>query len=122
MYTSPEEAASILRLMMEGMSVRSIERLTGLHRDTILRVLVHAGEHCETFLQTKVHAVQVNDVQCDEMWGLCRLQREKQRRGLYASRRCVLLCRHREAEQTHPLLAFRQAHSRGYRDIYGKTE
>jgi len=38
MYTSPEEAASVLRLMMEGLSVRSIERLTELHRDTILRV------------------------------------------------------------------------------------
>lgn len=69
MYTSPEEAASVLRLMIEGLSVRSIERLTGIHRDTILRVLVHAGEHCETFLQTKIHAVQVHDVQCDEMWG-----------------------------------------------------
>jgi IS1 family transposase/transposase-like protein len=69
MYTSPEEAASVLRLMIEGLSVRSSERLTGMHRDTILRVLTHAGEHCETFLQTHIRAVPVNDVQCDEMWG-----------------------------------------------------
>jgi IS1 family transposase len=55
--------------MMEGMSVRSIERLTDLHRDTILRVLVHAGAHCEQFLQTKVRAVPVRQVQCDELWG-----------------------------------------------------
>jgi transposase-like protein len=77
MYTSPEEAALVLRLMMEGLSVRSIERLTELHRDTILRVLVHAGEHFETLLQTKIHAVQVHDVQCDEIWGFCGLQREE---------------------------------------------
>jgi IS1 family transposase len=69
MYTLPKEAASALRLMMEGLSVRSIERLTNLHRDTILRVLVHAGGHCERLLQTTIHAVQVNDVQCDEIWG-----------------------------------------------------
>jgi IS1 family transposase len=69
MYTSPEEAASVLLLMMEGMSIRSIERLTDLHRDTILRVLVHAGEHCERLLQTNVQAVPVDDVQCDEIWG-----------------------------------------------------
>jgi transposase-like protein len=50
MYTSPEEAALVLRLMMEGLSVRSIERLTDLHRDTILRVLVQAGAHCEALL------------------------------------------------------------------------
>jgi IS1 family transposase/transposase-like protein len=69
MYTSPEEAASVLRLMVEGMSIRSIERLTDLHRDTILRVLVHAGEYCERLLQTNVRAVPVHDVQCDEIWG-----------------------------------------------------
>jgi transposase-like protein/IS1 family transposase len=69
MYTSPEEAASVLRLMMEGVSVRSIERLAGMHRDTILRVLVHAGAHCERLLQSTIHAVQVQDVQCDELWG-----------------------------------------------------
>jgi transposase-like protein/IS1 family transposase len=69
MYTSPAEAASVLRLMMEGLSVRSIERLTDLHRDTILRVLVHAGAHCERLLRTKIRAVQVDDVQCDELWG-----------------------------------------------------
>ena len=69
MYTSPQEAASVLRLMMEGMSVRSIERLTSLHRDTILRVLVHAGAQCETFLHRTIHAVPVREVQCDELWG-----------------------------------------------------
>ena len=67
MYTSPAEAASVLRIMVEGMSIRSIERLTDLHRDTILRVLVHAGAHCERLLQTKIHGVQVEDVQCDEI-------------------------------------------------------
>jgi transposase-like protein/IS1 family transposase len=69
MYTSPEEAASVLRLMMEGLSVRSIERLTGMHRDTILRVLVHAGAHCERLLHTTIRAIQVQYVQCDELWG-----------------------------------------------------
>lgn len=69
MYTSPEAAASVLRLMMEGLSIRSIERLTDLHRDTIRRVLVHAGGHCERLLQTNVRTVPVDDVQCDEIWG-----------------------------------------------------
>jgi transposase-like protein len=67
MYTSPAEAASVLRFMMEGMSIRSIERLTDLHRDTILRVLVQAGAYCERLLRTKVHGVPVDDVQCDEI-------------------------------------------------------
>jgi IS1 family transposase len=83
MYTSPQEAASVLRLMMKGMSMRSIERLTDLHRDTILRVLVHAGIHCERLLQGKIHAVRASDVQCDELWGFvgCKEKNDYERRA-----------------------------------------
>ena len=35
-----KKAADVCRLLVEGMSVRSIERFTGVHRDTILRLLV----------------------------------------------------------------------------------
>jgi IS1 family transposase len=55
--------------MMEGLSVRSIERLTGSHRDTILKVLVHVGDACEHFLALMVHGVPIRQVQCDELWG-----------------------------------------------------
>jgi len=64
-----EKAASILRLLVEGMSVRSIERTTGTHRDTILRLLVAVGQRCERLLEEKIRNVTVRDVQCDEMWG-----------------------------------------------------
>jgi IS1 family transposase/transposase-like protein len=69
MYTSAEQASTILRLMMEGLSVRSIERLTETHRDTILKVLARTGEYCEHFLSVMVQGVAVRHVQCDELWG-----------------------------------------------------
>jgi transposase-like protein/IS1 family transposase len=69
MYTSSEKAVLILKMLVEGMSVRSIERLTGVHRDTILRLLVLAGERCERLMEEKLQAVPVRDVQCDEIWG-----------------------------------------------------
>ena len=47
-YLPATEIASILRLLVEGMSIRSIERITGEHRDTILNVLVLVGERCQT--------------------------------------------------------------------------
>jgi transposase-like protein len=40
------EATRVLNLLLEGMSVRSTERITGIHRDTILKLLVKAGERC----------------------------------------------------------------------------
>src|SRR5437773_2340746 len=69
MYTPPEKATLILKMLVEGVSVRSIERLTSVHRDTILRILVVAGERCERLLEEKAYAIPVNDVQCDEIWG-----------------------------------------------------
>lgn len=69
MYTPTEKAAAITKLLVEGVSVRAIERLTDTHRDTILRVLVNAGERCERLLEDRIRDVPVKDVQCDEMWG-----------------------------------------------------
>ena len=65
---SPERAVYCLRMLVEGVSVRSAERLTGVHRDTILRTLVDAGERCERFLDREVQRVPVDDVQADEIW------------------------------------------------------
>jgi transposase-like protein/IS1 family transposase len=59
----------VLQLLLEGCSVRSAERISGLHRDTILKLLVTAGEQCEMLLGRLIVNVPVRDVQCDEMWG-----------------------------------------------------
>ena len=66
---SEEEIEQIIRLFVEGCSVRSIERITGIHRDTILNVLVIVGERCERLLERMVNGLPVRDVQCDEIWG-----------------------------------------------------
>ena len=65
------------------MSVRSTERLTGVHRDTILGLLVDAGRACERFLDERVRNVPVDDVEADEIWGFvwCK-QKTKNRLGL----------------------------------------
>jgi len=39
-----DKATSVLQLLVEGMSVRSIERVTQVHRDTILRLLLPGND------------------------------------------------------------------------------
>ncbi|MGA9059997.1 MAG: IS1 family transposase [Terriglobia bacterium] len=68
-YLLTEKVAQIIRLFVEGCSVRSIERITETHRDTILNVLVLAGERCERLLENTICNIPVRDVQCDEIWG-----------------------------------------------------
>ena len=67
-YLPEERITEIIRLFVEGCSVRSIERITGTHRDTILNVLVLAGDRCERLLENTIHSLHVRDVECDEIW------------------------------------------------------
>jgi transposase-like protein/IS1 family transposase len=69
MYTPSEKAGLLLKMFVEGMSIRSIERLTGVHRDTILNLLVLSGDRCEQLLEERIRQHPVSDVQCDEIWG-----------------------------------------------------
>ena len=72
MYTDLGRAVQALQMLVEGCSIRSVERLTGIHRDTIMRLLVLAGERSERLFADKVCNVVVRDVQADEIWGFIR--------------------------------------------------
>ena len=69
MYIPQEKAVLVTRLLLEGNSIRSSERISGLDRTTIARLLVLAGERCEKLLADTITKLQVKDVEADEMWG-----------------------------------------------------
>ena len=69
MRISLDKAETILKLMLEGMSIRSIQRITGAHQKTILDLLVLAGEKCERIMNEKIKGIAVKDVEADEIWG-----------------------------------------------------
>jgi transposase-like protein/IS1 family transposase len=66
-----DKAVSILKLLVEGMSIRSIERVTGVHRDTIINVLCMAGERCARLLDATMRNLSCKLIQCDEIWTFC---------------------------------------------------
>ena len=68
MYLPIEKAEMVLRLLLEGNSVSSIERTTDVHHTTILKLLALAGEKCERIMAEKVRNVEVRDVEADEVW------------------------------------------------------
>ena len=70
MYPKEDKAVLCLALLFEGNSVRSIERITGVTKQTVLNLLVLAGERCERIMQQRFRGVPVKDVEADEMWGL----------------------------------------------------
>jgi IS1 family transposase/transposase-like protein len=62
------KATLVVSLLTEGSSIRSAERVTGVHRDTICRLLRVVGGKCADLLGRLVHGVKVADVQADELW------------------------------------------------------
>ncbi len=65
----PVETAKLaLRLLVEGMSVRATERTTGLHRDTICKLIVHFGDACKRFLDERMRGLTLTHLQFDEQW------------------------------------------------------
>src|SRR5438046_6574912 len=82
MYLSEEKALLILQLLVEGNSIRSIERITGCEKKTICALLNLAGERCEDLMNRKMREVHVSDLQLDEIWTFCGMkEKTKTRKG-----------------------------------------
>jgi len=69
MRISLDRAEMCLKLLLEGMSIRSVQRITGLHQETILNLITLAGERCERLMRKRIKGVAVKDVEADEIWG-----------------------------------------------------
>jgi transposase-like protein/IS1 family transposase len=67
MYLPTEKAVLCLNLLLEGMSVRSVQRITGVEKKTILKLLVLAGEKAERLFDERVKNIKVTDLQADEI-------------------------------------------------------
>jgi transposase-like protein len=63
-----DKALMALQLLLEGNSIRSAERVTGIDQKTIMKLLVLAGEKCEKIMGRYIRNVAVKDVECDEVW------------------------------------------------------
>jgi IS1 family transposase/transposase-like protein len=63
-----DKACQVLNMLAEGMGIRAISRLTGLHQQTVLNVLARAGSKAGRFLDATVKNVQVESVQADELF------------------------------------------------------
>ena len=62
------ERSRILHLLCEGNSIRSVTRLTGASKNTVIKLLVDAGKACMAFHDANVRDVKAKRVQVDEIW------------------------------------------------------
>ncbi|WP_292472684.1 hypothetical protein [Mesorhizobium sp.] len=55
-------------MRIEGNLIRSTERMTGIHRDTIMRLLVQVGGGCALLMDREMRDLQSKRIQVDEIW------------------------------------------------------
>src|SRR5438045_806970 len=65
--STPKKVA-VISALVEGCSVRSTSRLTGVAKGTILRLLASVGEACVRYHDEHVRRLKCRRIQCDEIW------------------------------------------------------
>src|SRR5438094_7298330 len=65
---SNDRRNQIINCLIEGNSIRSTERLTNTHRDTIMRLGVEVGNGCKSLLDDKLRNLTTRRLQVDEIW------------------------------------------------------
>jgi IS1 family transposase len=72
--------AQIINCLVEGNSIRSTERMTNVHRDTVMRLLVEIGNGCATIMDQKMRDLPCRRVQVDEIWAYVQKKQRQVRR------------------------------------------
>ena len=74
-----EKQVEIIAALCEGVSIRATERLTDVHRDTIMRLGVRVGRGCAKFHDAVMRDLRVNRIEFDEIWSFIGKKQAKRR-------------------------------------------
>lgn len=66
---SHEKQRMAIGALVEGASIRSVERMTGIHRDTIMRLGVRVGNACQKLMDETMRELPCDKIEVDEIWG-----------------------------------------------------
>ncbi len=65
------DRVAVLRALVEGNSIRATVRITGVAKNTIVKLLEDVGAACANYHDEHVRQVRAQRVQCDEIWSFC---------------------------------------------------
>lgn len=68
---SNQERARVVAALVEGASINSTVRMTGISKPTILKLLADLGKACKKYQDEKLRNLKCKRVQCDEIWSFC---------------------------------------------------
>ena len=65
---SLDKRTAAISALVEGCSIRSVERMAGIHRDTIMRLMVRVGDISALFMDSEMRGLECRHLQMDEIW------------------------------------------------------
>lgn len=68
---STQERVAVITALVEGNSINSTVRMTGISKPTILKLLAELGKACKACHDREVRDVPARRIQCDEVWAFC---------------------------------------------------
>jgi IS1 family transposase len=66
-----ERQLLVLKMLVDGASIRAVSRVTDVDKDAVIRLLVRFGEGCQRLLDSKVRRVNARHLEVDEQWTYC---------------------------------------------------
>jgi len=79
-----EKKVTVISMLCEGASIRSIERVTGVQKKTIGRLALRIGEACAKIMDEKMRDLNCKQIEVDEIWGFIGAkQKNANRNGAY---------------------------------------
>ncbi len=63
--------AQVIAALVEGNSIRSAERMTGVAKHTILKLIKDVGIACADYQDRTLVNLKCKRIQCDEIWQFC---------------------------------------------------
>ncbi len=76
-----DQQITVISALSEGMSIRSVERLTGIHRDTIMRLGARIGRGCAALHDKMMWNLSVTMIELDELWSYVGKKQRNDRPG-----------------------------------------
>jgi len=72
-----DEKCRVIAALVEGNSIRSVERMTEIHRDTIMRLMVNVGNGCAVLMDTSMRDLRCGRLQLDELWAFVGMKQKR---------------------------------------------
>jgi len=66
-----ERQIQVVKALVEGNGINSIVRMTGVAKNTILKLLADLGSACLKYQDENLRDLKLNHIQCDEIWEFC---------------------------------------------------